>query len=54
MVTLQWSIPNMVTITLMVLISFALIGFVWRAFKGATSSKPNDGNPANAATAQAS
>lgn len=34
--TLAWSIPNMITITLMVLIVFAVVGFIVRAFQGAT------------------
>ena len=51
--TLAWSIPNMITVTLMVLIVFAIVGFVLRAFRGATMKAPNDGNPANAAEAQA-
>lgn len=50
--TLAWSIPNMITVTLMVLIVFAVVGFILRAFRGATM-KPNDGNPDNAAAAQA-
>jgi hypothetical protein len=51
--TLAWSIPNMITVTLMVLIVFAALGFVWRAFRGATMQAPSDGNPSNAAAAQA-
>lgn len=35
--TLAWSIPNMITITLMVLITFAAVGFIVRAFQGATA-----------------
>lgn len=50
--TVAWSIPNMITVTLMVLIVFALVGFVWRAFRGATM-KPNTGNPDNAGEASA-
>jgi hypothetical protein len=42
----------MITVTLMVLIVFALVGFVWRAFRGATM-KPNTGNPDNAGEASA-
>lgn len=50
--TLAWSIANMITVTLMVLVVFAIVGFLMRSFRGA-SMKPNDGNPANADVAQA-
>jgi len=33
--TLAWSIPNLITVTLMVLIVFAAVGFVARAFRAA-------------------
>lgn len=33
--TLAWSIPNLITVTLMVLITFAAVGFGVRAFRGA-------------------
>ena len=50
--TLAWSIPNMITVTIMVLIVFAVVGFTVRAFRG-VALKPNDGNPANAPSAAA-
>jgi len=42
--TIGFSIPNMITVTLMVLIVFAIIGFVMRAMRGAGGA-PSDGNP---------
>lgn len=36
--TLAWSIPNLITVTLMVLITFAVVGFAMRSFRGATSA----------------
>lgn len=36
--TLAWSIPNLITVTLMVLITFAVVGFGVRAFRGAGSA----------------
>lgn len=42
--TIGFSIPNMITVTLMVLIVFAVVGFGMRAFRGA-GGKPNDGTP---------
>lgn len=43
--TLAWSIPNLITVTLMVLITFAVIGFGVRAFRGATNSAPSAAVP---------
>ena len=30
--TLSWSIPNLITVTLMVVLTFAVVGFLYRAF----------------------
>lgn len=37
--TLGWSLQNLVTVTLMVLITFAVAGFAYRAFRAVTAQK---------------
>lgn len=39
-VTLDWTIPNLITVTLMVLIGFAAAGFVSRMFRGTAANGP--------------
>lgn len=29
--TLGWSIPNLITVTIMVVLTFAIVGFLWQA-----------------------
>lgn len=37
--TLGWSIPNLVTVTLMVVLSFALIGLAVKAFRSVVGAR---------------
>lgn len=45
--TLAWSIPNMISVTIMVLVVFAIVGAITRTVRGATM-KPNADAPAAA------
>lgn len=37
--TLSWNIPNLITVTLMVVLTFAVVGFAYRAFVSFTAPK---------------
>lgn len=37
--TLGWSIPNLITVTAMVVLTFAIAGFAYRLFRSATMPK---------------
>lgn len=41
--TIDWTIPNLITVTLMVILTFAVFGFLWRimaSFAGGKSPAP--------------
>lgn len=46
--TLAWSIPNMISVTIMVLVVFAVVGFASRAFRGLTMKADDKAQPAAA------
>jgi len=38
--TLRWNIPNLITVTLMVVLTFAVVGFLYRAAVSFAAPKP--------------